>query len=396
MTKLIPAEKKRFLAVARKYGTPTYLYDAVRIERQCARLKRHLPDAHFHYAMKANSNPAILKIIKKAGFGVEAVSIGELRLALAIGFLPKNISFTCSNITPSELREAARLGVRVHLDSLEQLKEWGTQKLGREVSLRLNQGIGAGHHAHVITGGPNSKFGISLKDVSEAQKLAKKYGLTVIGLQQHIGSNVLDVATLEKAMRKLLETAALFTDVTHIDFGGGIGVPYEPGAKQIPLEMLGKRATGLMRTHVRDIGRPIRFSFEPGRFVVAEAGVLLVSVTDIKSTEKHVFVGVNSGFNQLIRPAMYGAYHPIENASRARGPRKTLTIAGNVCESGDIFASNRRMVMPAVGDILVIGIAGAYGFSMASNYNLRKLPTEVLATGPVTKNISFNPTEYAA
>ncbi len=291
MTMLIPSEKKRLLSVARKFGTPVYVYDAVRIERQCAKLLRHFPDASFHYAMKANSNPAILKLIRKAGFGLEAVSIGELRLALATGFKPEDISFTCSNITEQELREVAKQGVRVHLDSIAQLALWGEHRLGGEVSLRLNQGIGAGHHEHVITGGPDSKFGISLKDVPQAKRLAKKYGLTIVGLQQHIGSNVLDVATFERAMRTLLETAASFKTVTHIDFGGGFGVPYEPGAKQVPLEALGKRATRLMRTYARESGQEITFAFEPGRFVVAEAGILLVSVTDMKSTESTCLSG---------------------------------------------------------------------------------------------------------
>ncbi len=395
MAKLIPAEKKRLLAIARSFGTPVYAYDAVQIERACKRLRRHVPDAAIHYAIKANANPAILKIIKAAGCGVEAVSIGELMLAQSLGFASERISFTCSNLTEKELVRAARAGVRVHLDSLHQLTVWGTRKLGKEVSLRLNQGIGAGHHAHVITGGPDSKFGISLRDIPQAKRIARKYGLTITGLQQHIGSNVLDIKVFERAMTTLLATADGFPDLMHIDFGGGFGIPYEPGQKPLPLETLGKRATALMKEYYKRRGYRVAFSFEPGRYIVAEAGTLLVEVTDIKSTEKHLFVGVNSGFNQLIRPAMYDAYHPIENLSRARGPRKLLTIAGNVCESGDILARARRMVTPQIGDILAIGIAGAYGFSMASVYNLRALPKQILYAGKTTKNISVNPTEYA-
>lgn len=395
MTKLIPAERKRLLAIARSYGTPVYVYDEKVLVRQAARLQRLFPDIAFHYAIKANANPTILRTLKKAGMGAEAVSPGELRLALSVGFKPAQISFTCSSMTEGELVEAARSGVRVHLDSLGQLRLWGERKLGSHVSIRLNQGIGAGHHAHVITGGPDSKFGIGLRDIPEVLKIAKKYRLTITGVQQHIGSNVLDAAIVEKAIEKLLNTVSKFPDITHIDFGGGLGVPYEPGVRPLALETLGKRVSARIRRFTRETGRSLTFAMEPGRFLVAEAGTLLVLVTDSKETEKHLFVGVNSGFNHLVRPAMYGSYHPIENLTRARGPRKPLTIVGNVCESGDIFATKRRMVMPVVGDILAIQMAGAYGFSMASEYNLRKRPKEILIQSATRfKNISFDPRDY--
>ena len=395
MTKLGTAERARLLSVAKKFGTPLYVYDAQTITAQCEKLKRNFPDTVFHYAMKANSNPEILKIIKKAGCGVEAVSLGELRLAMQIGFKPAHISFTCSNLTEAELIEAGKSGALAHLDSLHQLEVWGKKKLGSTVSLRLNQGIGAGHHAHVITGGPESKFGISVRDIAKAKALAKKYGLVITGIQQHIGSNVLDIKIFEKAVRTLLATAKTFPDITHIDFGGGIGVAYTPGTPSLPLGELGKRVRTLTRAFEKEVGREVHFSMEPGRFLVAEAGTLLVSVVDMKTTEKHFFIGVNSGFNQLIRPAMYGSYHPIENLTRARGQRKVVTVAGNVCESGDIFATKRAMVVPQIGDTLAILIAGAYGFSMASNYNLRKLPKEVLLTSSGSKDISFAPHTFA-
>ena len=395
MTKLSTAERTRLLSVAKKFGTPVYVYDSNVIEGQCAKLLRNFPGVAFHYAMKANSNPEVLRLIRKAGIGVEAVSLGELTLALQSGFKPASISFTCSNLTERELVAAANTGVRVHLDSLTQLEIWGKKKLGVSVSIRLNQGIGAGHHAHVITGGPDSKFGISVRDIPNAKALAKKYGLSIIGIQQHIGSNVLDVKIFEKAVRTLLATAKTFQDITHIDFGGGIGVAYAPGTPSLPLGELGKRVRVLTREFEKEIGREAHFSMEPGRFLVAEAGTLLVSVVDIKTTEKHFFAGVNSGFNQLVRPAMYGSYHPIENLTRARGPRKLVTVAGNVCESGDIFATKRAMVAPSIGDTLAILIAGAYGFSMASNYNLRKLPKEILLTNKGAKDISFAPHSVA-
>lgn len=396
MTKLNTSDRSHLLAVAKKFGTPVYVYDAAMIAGQCAKLQRNFPNVTIHYAMKANSNPEILKIIKKAGCGVEAVSIGELRLALQVGYKPSKVSFTCSNLSEAELTEAAKSGALVHLDSLHQLEVWGKKKLGSTVSLRLNQGIGAGHHAHVITGGPDSKFGISVRDILKAKAIAKKYGLSIVGIQQHIGSNVLDIKIYEKAVRTLLATAKTFPDITRVDFGGGIGVAYTPGTAPLPLGELGKRVRALTRGFEKEVGRAISFSMEPGRFLVAEAGTLLVSVVDMKSTEKHLFVGVNSGFNHLIRPAMYGSHHPIENVTRSRGLRKAVTVAGNVCESGDIFATKRLMVVPQVGDVLAILIAGAYGFSMASNYNLRKFPREVLLVGKSTRDISFTPHTFAA
>lgn len=381
---------------AKKYGTPVYVYDETVIVQQCRKLTRHFPNVAFRYAMKANSNPAILRIVRAAGIGVEAVSLGELAAAQAAGFKTKDTSFTCSNLKEQEVAEAARLGVEVHLDSLTQLETWGKRKLGKEVSLRLNQGIGAGHHAHVITGGPDSKFGIVLSDIPEAKRIAQKYGLRITGIQQHIGSNVLDAKMFLKAAKKLLATAGEFPDIARIDFGGGLGIPYAPGEKQLNLKELGKEMRVLMERFSKQQGRSIAFAMEPGRFLVAESGSLLVSVVDMKRTDNHLFAGVDSGFNQLIRPAMYGSYHPIQNLTRLRGARTRVSIAGNVCESGDIFASDRLMVRPEIGDTLAIRNAGAYGFSMASTYNLHTLPKEVLLQKNGTmKDISWVPGVWA-
>lgn len=378
------------------YGTPVYVYEQQVIEAQCQKLKRHFPNVAFHYAMKANCNPEILRIIRKQGIGVEAVSLGELALAKHAGFKAKDTSFTCASLTEAELVTAAATGARIHLDSLTQLEVWGRKGLGREVSLRLNQGIGAGHHAHVITGGPHSKFGITLDDISEALSIADKYGITIVGIQQHIGSNVLDAGVFLKSVRVLLQTAKKFPNIKHIDFGGGLGIPYAPGETQLDLKRVGREFKILTCAFKKSIGRDVSFAMEPGRFVVAESGSLLVSVVDQKKTSEHQFVGVSSGFNQLIRHAMYGSYHPIENLSRTRGPKAPITVAGNVCESGDLFAIDRMMIRPELDDVLAIRNAGAYGFSMASNFNMHALPREVLVSGAGRlKDISFVPSKYA-
>ena len=378
------------------YGTPVYVYEQQVIEAQCQKIRRHFPNVAFHYAMKANSNPEILRIIRKQRIGVEAVSLGELALAKHAGFKASDTSFTCASLTEAELSSAATSGARIHLDSLTQLEVWGMRALGREVSIRLNQGIGAGHHAHVITGGPHSKFGITLDDIPEALRIADRYGLTISGVQQHIGSNVLDATVFLKSVRALLQTAKRFPNLTHIDFGGGLGIPYAPEESQLDLKRIGKEFKTLTHSFQKSIGRDVSFAMEPGRFIVAESGSLLVSVVDQKKTIAHQFIGVNSGFNQLIRHAMYGSYHPIENLSRTRGLKIPVTVAGNVCESGDLFAVDRSMVRPELGDVLAIRNAGAYGFSMASNFNMHALPREVLVSGADRlKDISFVPSEYA-
>lgn len=372
-----------------------YVYEQRVVKTRCENLRNAFPGFQIYYAVKANSNPAIVEIVKKEGLGIETVSPGEIRLGKSVGFPKANISFTCSNQTQNDLAYASRNAGRVHIDSLVQLETWGKMKLGKDVSLRINEGVGAGHHRHVVTGGPDSKFGISEKDVPEARKIAKKYDLRITGLEQHIGSNVLNDNTdiFMRSVRKLINTAREFPLVTHLDFGGGFGVPYKPGDRALNLRKLGKEVVHITKKFEKERGVPMTFALEPGRYVVAEAGVLLVSVVDIKSTSKHSFVGVNSGFNHLIRPAMYGSYHAIQNLNR-KGNLKSVTIGGNVCESGDIFATQRRISAPCLGDVLAIRNAGAYGMTMASLYNLRALPREVLQTGGSIKDISFDPRRY--
>lgn len=372
-----------------KYGSPLYVYDASLVRKRGEELKRHFKGADLHYAVKANGNPAILKIIKGLGFGVEAVSPGELTLAKSCGFPKSRISFTCASLTEKELVQASKVAGRVHLDSLRQLEMWGRLKLGRDVSLRLNQGIGGGHHHHVITGGEDSKFGITLSDLPEALRIAERHNLRVVSLQQHIGSNVLDAALFVKGMRTLLTTAANIPGITHVDFGGGFGVPYRAGEKRLNLKLLGAEWRRVAK------GLAYTYAFEPGRYLVAEAGTLLAEVVDRKETKKHRFVGVNAGMNQLMRPALYEAFHPIENLSR-KGKKEKVSIVGNICESSDIFAKGREIVSPQVGDILAIGLAGAYGASMASTYNLRPVPKEVLIDGNKVRDISYSRDPFLA
>ncbi len=365
-------------SLSRAYGTPLYVYERAIIEAQCARLKKAFPGIALFYAAKANGNLSLLKIIRKAGLGIEASSVGEIRLAKKAGFKKSEIIFTCPSLREDEIVFAARNAGEMHIDSLHQLEVWGKKKLGKEVALRVNQGIGSAFHPHVVNGGPGSKFGISLADLPEAERIARKFNLRVIGLHQQIGTNVLDTDTFLTSVSALLATAERFPDVHRINFGGGLGIAYAPTDRVLAVEGVGKRLQKLLTRFEKDRRTPVEFALEPGRFIVADAGTLLVSAVDIKTTSAHTFVGVDSGSNHLMRPQLYGAYHPIVNASRVKGPQKKVTLAGYICESGDLFAKDRLMTMPKIGDILAIQKVGAYGFVMSSAYIAHPRPKEII------------------
>ena len=390
-------DREELLKAAKRFGTPTYVYAEESIVTQCALLTSSFPGFKVQYAAKVNSNPSLLKLVRAQGLGIETVSLGELHLAKRAGFLPKETSFTCSNLSEDELRLVAQTRAQVHLDSLTQLELWGRNRLGTKVFLRINQGIGKGAHKHWITGGPHSKFGITLRDLPRAKEIAERYGLTIAGLHQHIGSNVLEPEPFLVAADKLLDTARAFPDLEHLSFGGGFGAPYTKDEKPLAIRKVGAGLRKRITAFEKAYGRRLEYSIEPGRFVVAEAGTLLVSVVDAKETEAHVFAGVNSGFNHLVRPIMYGAHHEIENLSERKGRKTLVSIAGNLCESGDVLAHDRPMVMPHIGDVLAIRTAGSCGFAMASYFNMRKFPSEVLLTqAGGLKDISFAPGDFAA
>ena len=376
-------------SLVKKYGTPLYVYEADTIKSRYSNLVENIKYSSLkvHYAVKANSNLYLLKLIKKLGAGAETVSLGEVLVSLKAGFKPNQIIYTCSNITKDELKSLIEKGIRVNLDSLSQIKLWGEIRPGSSISLRLNQGIGAGNHNHVITGGPESKFGVDIRQINEVQALARKYKLSINGIQQHIGSGILGEETFLKAMRALLKTAYRFPDLEFIDFGGGFGIPYRPNEKSLDLKHLGPLIVKTLRGFSKDYGRNLTIIFEPGRYLVAEAGTLLVQVTEIKKNPTKTFVGTDSGFNHLIRPAMYGSYHEVVNASRIKGKKVKVSVVGNICESADFFAKDRLLTIPRQGEILAILNAGAYGFSMSSNYDLRPRPAEVLIEGSRTKLI---------
>ncbi len=392
--------------LAGKFGTPIYVYDEETIRSKVRALVQHVAyrPLKVYYAAKANTNLSILRLIRDEGkeaVGIDAVSPGEIELALKAGFRPGQIMFTSTSVTDEEMKFAIGKKVLVNCDSLSQLERYGRLNPNSSVCFRINPDVGAGHHSHVITGGPESKFGVWADDVPKAFAIAAKYGLKIVGIHQHIGSGILETDKFLTAMKVLLSVINKhkdeLKDLEFVDFGGGIGVPYGPDQMPINLKEFGAAISRLFAGFCGSFGRRLMLIIEPGRFLVAESGALLCTVNTVKQTPKHRFVGVDTGFHHLIRPAMYGSYHPIvvaDNCNGERGERKEkVAVCGNVCESGDVFTRDENGIadreLPPVkeGDVLAILVAGAYGFSMASNYNTRPRPAEVLVNGKAVKVI---------
>ncbi len=371
----IPAEK-----LVEKYGSPLYVYEEETMRQRFADLTENIKHSKLkiYYACKANTNVEILKLLKRLGSHIETVSRGEVMAALKAGFRPEHIMFTCGNISMDEMKFLIKEKIAINIDSLSQLEKYGELNPGASVGLRINQGIGAGEHRHVITGGPESKFGIYYTQIEEAKQIAKKYNISIIGVHQHIGSNILDEAIFLKAMRAIIGTAYRFEGLGYINFGGGFGIPYKPGEKPLNMKSLGKKIRERFGQFCKNYGCEPLMIFEPGRYLVCESGILLMTVMDIKDNPRRTFIGVDSGFNHMIRSAFYGSYHGIINASSINRRKVTATIAGNLCESGDVFARDRRIAECKEGDVLALLNAGAYGYSMSSTYNLRARPAEII------------------
>lgn len=373
--------------LVKKFGSPLYIYDEEVIRQRYRDLFKNITykPLRIYYACKANSNIAIMKVLKEEGAFIDAVSPGEILLALKAGFKPEQILFTGNNLTDSEMEYALKENIMINIDSLSQLERYGKLNPNSKISVRINPDMGAGHHEHTITGGPNSKFGIYFDKVNEIKKIAQKYKLQIIGIHEHIGSGILDTSKFILAMKVLLKTAKEFKDLEFIDFGGGFGVPYKKEQKPLDMKIFGKEISALFEKFCKDYGKKLTLTIEPGRYLVCESGILACTVNTIKSTPKYKFVGVDSGFNHLIRAMAYGSYHEIIVADRAdSGNTENIVICGNLCESGDIFTRSEQGIeernLPKIneGDVLAIMNAGAYGFSMSSNYNMRLKPMEIL------------------
>ena len=376
------------IRLAEQHDTPLYIYSESKIHLNVKKLRdafnKHYPKIRILYACKANTNVNILRILRNECVEIDAVSPGEVYMALKAGFKPDEILFTGTSVSEVEMSYLMKEGVRMNIDSLSQLEKLLTHTVPKVISLRVNPEVGAGHHEHVITAGPDVKFGIWEGQALEGYKMALGAGVPRFGIQMHIGSGIMDVNHYVKAVGRLLEIAQHVAESVgivfdFIDIGGGIGVPYRPEEPEIDLDLFSETLFGFIKEKLVEynLGEP-EIWVEPGRYLVAESGVILTRVTTLKSTPGKTFVGVDAGFNTLIRPAMYGSYHHIINASGLNNPVKTYDVYGPLCESGDIFARGREIQEIEEGDLLAIMNAGAYGFSMASNYNTRLRPAEVL------------------
>ncbi len=382
--------------IAKKHGTPLYVYNSKRVAEVYRKfyetIKKHSDrEVRLHYAMKANSNSEILKILRKEGACIDAVSPEEAQLALDVGFFKEKILFTGTSVSNDDMKKLIDMGVRINIDSISQIKRLkNIAPNGLKISLRIDPGIkGAGVHWRTMTAGKEShglpiKFSIPENEVVRAARLANEYGFKVVGIHEHIGSGWRSeeevdefLQTVGIVLEKAQQVAELGNRLEFVSFGGGPGVRYQESHKEFPLERYAKEIC----RKVRESGVETNaVCFEPGRYIVADSGVLLVEVVDVKERYGDIIVGVNSGFGHLVRPVMYGAYHEIINCNKADAkPDAKITVAGNLCETGDVFTPEpRTMPKPEEGDILAIHNAGAYGFSMASRYNLRNLPKEVV------------------
>lgn len=377
-------DKAEVHALLEEFGSPLYVYDEDVLRLRCREMMGLVswPRFKVNYSAKANTNPELLKIVRDEGLDVDAMSPGEMYLEELAGFPPERIMFIGNNVPQAELQYAVERGIYVSVDSLSQLKTLGAVNRGGEVCLRVNPEVGAGHHEKVVTGGKKAKFGITIDDLDKAAAIAADYDMTITGLNQHIGSLFLESDQYIKAMKLLLSLAEDMPSVHTLDFGGGFGIPYQHEVQpRLDLARMGAAMDELIRDWT-ERHRPVTIRIEPGRYIAAECAVLLGRVTAVKENYGTTFVGCDIGFNTLIRPAMYDSYHEIDFAPavpRAWEEYRTpALLVGPICESGDVLAHDRALPRCEVGDGVIIRDAGAYGYCMASAYNSRPLPAEVL------------------
>jgi diaminopimelate decarboxylase len=375
--------------LAGQFGTPLYIYDAAKIAQQIETLKTayRASDVKIKYAAKALTNVSILKLMRKHGVGMEAVSLGEVQLAFRAGYEPAEITFTPSGVHFSEIEEAVKLGLSINLDNLSTLKKFGERyKDSYPCGLRLNPNIMAGGNIKISTGHSNSKFGISVLQLTEILDLVKTHSIRISGLHIHTGSDIKETEAFLKTAEVMFETASHFKDLKFLDFGSGFKVAYKDGDVVTDVAELGSKLTSAFNAFCSRYGKKLELWLEPGKFLVSESGTFVVNANVVKPTPTVTFVSVNSGLNHLIRPMMYDAYHHIINVSNPGGAEQKYTVVGYICET-DTFGSDRLLNEVREGDLLAFKNAGAYGFSMASNYNSRPRPAEVMVVNGEAKLI---------
>ncbi len=374
--------------IVNEYGTPLYVYNEAVIRGHMDAVAKVITKYPYtaNYSVKANTNIHILKLALEEGNNCDAMSVGEIKMLEAAGFPYERIFFVPNNVGKEELEYAIERNIMTSLDSLAQLELYGQLNPGGKCAVRINPGVGAGHHEKVVTAGKKTKFGIAEEDIDQIFEVAKKYNLTIAGINQHIGSLFMDPQPYLQAVSNLLEIAKGFDNLEFIDFGGGYGIPYHKldGEADFDMEGFKNKLEPILDKFVQEYGKAPLFKSEPGRYCVAEGGVILTRIHAVKQNNGHKYVGTDCGMNVLVRPSMYDSWHDVEilRAGEVVGREdlQEVTVTGNICESGDLLAKDRLLPKVQQGDLACILDAGAYGYSMCSTYNSRPRPAEVMIT----------------
>jgi len=378
-----------------KFGSPLFVYNENIFRARCREMVQLVPYENFKvtYSMKANSNLTLLKIAREEGLHADAMSPGEIFFLENAGFKSDEIFYISNNVSDQELQFAIDRGITTSVDSLSQLRRYGKLNPGGKVCIRFNPGVGAGHHKKVVTAGKKTKFGVNQDKSDIVKAILADYNLKLIGINQHIGSLFMKGDKYLESIHSILDTASEFDNLEFVDFGGGFGIPYkkQEGQERLELEQFGRHFADILNDWTDKYGKKIMFRIEPGRYISAECCILLGNVYVRKNNYEKVFIGTDLGFNNLVRPAMYDSHHEIEvyrNGSLVKdGEYESSNVVGNICESGDVIAHERSLPVIDEGDILGVMDAGAYGYSMSSNYNNRLRPAEVLLKSDSTTKL---------
>ena len=371
--------KNKLLEAAKKFGTPLYVYNSEKIKNQFSRLTKAFKKVNklqINYAVKALSNISVLKYINKLGAGIDTVSIQEVLLGIKAGYIPEKIIYTPNGVSIEEIKEVSEMGVKINIDNLNTLEQFGNIHPEIPVCIRINPHVMAGGNSKISVGHIDSKFGISIHQIPLLLRTVENTNIKVNGIHMHTGSDILDTEVFIQATEILFQVAKQFKFLEFIDFGSGFKVPYHKGDNETNIEELGIKLSDRFNKFCKEYGKDLTLIFEPGKFLVSDAGSFLCSVNSIKQTTSTIFAQVDTGFNHFLRPMMYGSNHEIENISNPDGSERFYSVVGYICET-DTFATNKKISKISEGDILNIKNAGAYCFSMASNYNSRYRPAEV-------------------
>ena len=376
-------KSQQLLKIAKDFGGPIYIYDSEKIMKQYKKLKlafRNVKNLSINYAAKALSNVNILKYLNRLGAGLDTVSLQEVELGLKAGFNPGNIIYTPNGVSIDEIEKVVTYGAQINIDNLAMLEQFGNKHPSVPVCIRINPHVMAGGNNNISVGHIDSKFGISIHQIPHLLRIVENTKMNINGIHMHTGSDILDIEVFLHASEILFNTAKKFKNLSFIDFGSGFKVPYKKGDIETNIEELGEKLSVRFNEFCRNYGSELTLVFEPGKYLVSEAGYFISKVNSVKQTTSTVFAQVESGFNHLMRPMFYGSYHEIENLSNPTGEERFYSVVGYICET-DTFGSNRKISEIKEGDYLVFKNAGAYCFSMSSNYNSRYKPKEILWIG---------------